>query len=148
MPNPTDLADGPRIRVLVVDDNQAFLRIAVDFFQRYRELLVVGAVYGGKEALAQACDLHPQVILIDLDMPGLSGLETIRGLRALMPHVGIIAMSLLNTSGYRQAALATGADGFVSKRNLSTDLLPAIRRVARTVLPGQELTELETVSMK
>lgn len=53
-------------------------------------MAVVGVAHGGEEALAQAQDLRPDVILIDLNMPGLSGLETIRRLRAMLPQVGII----------------------------------------------------------
>jgi len=69
-------------------------------------------------------------------MPGLSGLETIPRLRAMLPEVSIIALTLLDAKVYRQAALAAGADDFVPKANLSTDLLPAIRRVAKTDQPG------------
>jgi len=71
-------------------------------------------------------------------MPGLSGLETIPLLRAMLPEASIIALTLLDAKVYRQATLAAGADDFVLKANLSTDLLPAIRRVAKTGQPEQE----------
>jgi DNA-binding NarL/FixJ family response regulator len=140
MSNPTDLEKGPKIRVLLVDDHEPFLRVATDFLQRQHELVVVGALRGGEEALAQAQDLRPQVILIDLNMPGLNGLETIPRLRAMLPEAGIIALTLLDINIYRQPALAAGADDFVSKANLTADLLPAIRRVAQTIPPGREPT--------
>jgi len=117
-----------KIRVLLVDDNKAFLRAATDFLQRHHELIVVGAICGGEEALAQAHDLRPQVILIGLDM---TGLETIPCLRNMLPGVGIIALTLLEGNAYRQAALAAGADDLVRKAELITDLLPAIRRVTQ-----------------
>ena len=130
MSNPTDLKEASKIRVFLVDDHEAFLRIATEFLQRHHdELTVVGAARGGAEALTQAQDLQPQVILVDLNMPGLSGLETIPRLRAMLPEARIIALTLLDAKVYRQAALAAGADDFVPKSNLSTDLLPAIRRV-------------------
>ena len=138
MSNPTDLEEGPKISVLLVDDHETFLRVATEFLQRHDELTLVGAARGGKEALAQAQDLRPQVILVDLNMPGLSGLETIPLLRAMLPEAGIIALTLLDAKVYRQAALAAGADDFVPKANLSTELLPAIRRVAQTGQPQQE----------
>ncbi|MGA9351022.1 MAG: response regulator transcription factor, partial [Anaerolineae bacterium] len=81
MSNPTDLEAGSKIRVLLVDDHEPFLRVAADFLQRQHELVVVGALRGGEEALAQAQELRPQVILIDLNMPGLNGLRTIPRLR-------------------------------------------------------------------
>jgi DNA-binding NarL/FixJ family response regulator len=125
-PNRADLKDSLKIRVLVVDDNEAFRHVATDFLQRHHELLVVGAICGGEQALAQAQDLQPQVILIGLDKPGL---ETISRLRNMMPGVGIIALTLLEGNTYRQAALAAGADELVRKAELTTELLPAIRRV-------------------
>ncbi len=135
MSNPTDLEEDVRIRVFLVDDHEPFLRAATDFLQRHHELASVGAVRGGEEAVAQAQDLRPQVILVDLNMPGLSGLETISCLRVMLPEVGIIALTLLATNAYRRATLAAGADDFVSKANLIIDLLPAIRRVVQAVRP-------------
>jgi DNA-binding NarL/FixJ family response regulator len=121
------------VSVLLVDDNPTFLRIATRFLQEhYRdEVVVVGTAGGGQEALIKARDLRPQVILLDLAMPDLPGLEAIPRLRAALPEMGIIALTVHNSNGYRQAALAAGADEFVSKANLSTDLLPAIRRVMK-----------------
>jgi DNA-binding NarL/FixJ family response regulator len=72
--------------------------------------------------------------VIDLAMPSLSGLETIPRLRAVLPEVGIIALTVLDTNGYREAALAAGANDFVAKASLDTDLLLAIRRVAQAGL--------------
>jgi DNA-binding NarL/FixJ family response regulator len=128
MPNRADLRDSPKIRVLVVDDNEAFLRVATDFLRRHHELTIVGAICGGEEALAQAQDLGPQVILIGLDKPGL---ETISRLRNILPGVGIIALTLLEGNAYRQAAMAAGADDLVPKAELTAELLPAIRRVVQ-----------------
>jgi DNA-binding NarL/FixJ family response regulator len=119
------------ISVLLVDDNPAFLRIATRFLEEHEDVVVVGAAGGGEEALALAEDLQPDIVLIDLAMPGLSGLETIPHLRAVLPGVGIIALTMLDTNSYWQAALAAGADDFVPKASLDRDLLPAMRRVAQ-----------------
>ncbi len=132
MSEATDREESLKIRILLVDDNQIFRRVATDFLQRHRELVVVSAVCGGEEALAQAQRLQPQVILIDLDTPGLSGMTTIPRLRTMFSGVSIIALTLLTGQIYRQAALAAGADDFVAKAALITDLLPAIRRVTQT----------------
>ena len=126
MPNRADLKDSLSIRVLALDDNEAFLRVATDFLQRHDELIVVGAICEGEEALAKAQDLGPQVILIGLDKPGL---EILPRLRNMLPGVGIIALTLLEGNAYRQAAMAAGADELVRKAELTTELLPAIRRV-------------------
>jgi DNA-binding NarL/FixJ family response regulator len=117
-----------KIRVLLVDDNKAFLRVAADFLQRQNELILVGAICRGEEALAQAQNLGSHVVLIDLDKPGL---ETISRLRQSLPNVGIVALSLMEGNVYRQAALAAGADDVVLKAELIVDLLPAIRHVTQ-----------------
>ena len=120
------------ISVLLVDDNPAFLRIVTRFLQEHDDIVIVGAADGGEEALALAQDLQPDIVLIDLAMPGLSGLETIPRLRAVLPEVGIIALTVLDINSYWQAALAAGASDFVPKARLNTELLPAIRRVAQS----------------
>ena len=119
------------IRVLFVDNYPIFLRAATDFLEQYDELVVVGTASSGEEAIAQAEELRPQVILIDLRLPGMSGLEAIPRLRAMLPEAGIIAMNLYDVDVYREAALAAGADEFLVKKALVTELLPAIRRVVK-----------------
>lgn len=119
------------ISVLLVDDNPVFLRIATRFLQEHEDVVVVGAAGGGEEALALVQELQPDIVVIDLAMPGLSGLATIPLLRVVLPEVGLIALTVLDTNSYRQAALAAGANDFVPKASLDTDLLLAIRRVAQ-----------------
>ena len=129
MPHLSSLKDNPRIRVLLVDDNTDFLKAAVDFLRRRQELVLVGATDGGEQALAQAPILRPHVILIDLEMPGLADSKTIPLLRSILPGVGIVALTLLDSRPYRKAALDAGAHAVVSKARLVSDLLPAIQRL-------------------
>ena len=119
------------ISLLLVDDSPTFLRLVSRFLseQYPDEVVIAGLAEGGEAGLAQAQALRPDIVLIDLVMPGLPGLKAIPRLRAALPKVGIIALTLMEPNGYRQAALAGGADEFVSKATLATDLLPAIRRV-------------------
>jgi DNA-binding NarL/FixJ family response regulator len=124
---PIDPAQTDKIRVLLVAANHAFLHITTRFLKRYDELVVVDAVDNGEDALAQAQDLRPHVVVFDMDVSGQAGLETIHCLRTMLPEVGIVAMSLVDTQGYHQAAWAAGANGFVAKVALSRDLLPAIQ---------------------
>jgi len=117
------------ISVLLVDDNPTFLRIVGRYLQAEDDVAVVGSAEGGDEALALVHTLKPDVVLTDLAMPKVSGMETILRMRAAWPKMGIIALTLLDTTGYRQAALTAGADDFVAKDALNTDLMPTIRRV-------------------
>lgn len=121
------------IPVLLVDDNPAFLRMATRFLQEHcgSVVVVAGVAGGGEEALVKAQDLRPEVVLLDLAMPDLPGLEVIPRLRAALPEVGIVVLTLLDVAAYRQAALEAGADGFVSKATLGTNLLPAIQQAVQ-----------------
>lgn len=122
------------ISVLYVDDHHLFLRLATRFLQEQGdgEITLAGVAHNGYEALSQAQALRPHVILLDLAMPGLSGLEVIPRLQAILPEVAIIVVTGHKAEWYREVALAAGADDFVAKASLTTDLLPAIRQLART----------------
>jgi two-component system, NarL family, invasion response regulator UvrY len=118
------------IRVLLADGNPTFLHIAADVFRLYPELALVGTASTPSQTLALAQELCPQVILIDLNLPGLLNSKLIARLRHLLPQVGIIALNLLDAKGiYYQMALDIGADDLVDKGALVTNLLPAIQRV-------------------
>jgi two-component system nitrate/nitrite response regulator NarL len=121
------------VSVLLVDDNPTFLRTATFFLEQSGEMIVVGAVTDGQEALDRVHDLDPDVVLLDLVMPGMTGWQIIARLRAERPEIGIIAMSVWEIDSYREAALEAGADEFVSKAVISTELLPAIWRVLQVV---------------
>jgi two-component system response regulator DesR len=136
MQNPTDLEQERETRILFIAGNPTFRPVVTRFLKRYDELNLVGTV--SEKVLAQAQALRPQVILLDLDTSDRTGLETIATLRTSLPHVGIIALSLLDAEGCRQAVLAAGADDLVLKSNLRADLLPAIHRAALDGRHGPE----------
>jgi DNA-binding NarL/FixJ family response regulator len=118
--------------VLLVDQNLTFLRFAMRFLNLHDDIVVVGAVSEGEQALAQVRNLEPDVVLIDVAMPNLlGGFRFIPRLRAALPGVGIIALTLIGTDGYRQAVLEAGVDDFVPKAAMGSDLLLAIRRVGQ-----------------
>ncbi len=120
-----------KVSVLLVDDEATFLRIETLFLEtHYRnEMNIVGTASSGEECLVKAQLLAPEVILIDLNMPGLTGLQTIPLLRIMFPETGIIALTLNDGESARRAVLAAGGNELVSKAGMSTDLMPAIRRV-------------------
>ena len=116
---------------MFADDNPVFREIAVRYLQQYDELLVVGVAHGGEDALRQAQALRPQVVVIDMSMPDLPALELLPRLHMLMPGVGTIMLTQHSSQGYRGAALAAGADEFVHKSAMKSEVLPSIWRVAR-----------------
>jgi CheY-like chemotaxis protein len=120
------------ISVLLVDDSLTFLRATTQFLEAHDDIIVVGTAADGEEALTLAEKLRPQVILTDLAMPCLPGLQAIPRLRAMLPEAGIIALTVMNTNSFQQAALAAGADVFIPKASMRTDLIPSIRQLAGT----------------
>jgi CheY-like chemotaxis protein len=119
-----------QISIMLIDDNPGFLRATTQFLEAQKDMTVIGAVEGGAEALEKAQQLKPQVILVDLAMPGMPGLEAIPRLRQMLPNVGIIALTVMNTNSFRKAALDAGADHFIPKPAMRTSLLPTIRKIA------------------
>jgi two-component system NarL family response regulator len=118
-------------KVLLIDDNPTFLRMLTRFLadQDGEGIRVVGAVIGGRDAVAQTERLQPDVILLDLEMPDIPGVDLLPRLRASVPDARLIALTLMDPASFRATALAAGADAFVSKASLEHDLLPAIQGV-------------------
>ncbi len=120
------------LSVLLVDDNPHFLRILDRFLEIHGAgaVQVVGTVMAGRDAVAEAARLRPDVVLVDLTMPEVPGLTLLPQLRRTLADAILIALSLRDPAEYRAAAVAAGADAFVSKTRLECDLLPAIQRLA------------------
>jgi DNA-binding NarL/FixJ family response regulator len=117
------------ISILLVDDNESFLRAEERFLRQKEGVSIVGQASNGGEALNMVKDLEPRVVLLDIAMPEVTGIDLIPELRDAHPSVGIIALTVMDTESYREAALAAGADAFLSKSALFTDLLPTIHYV-------------------
>ncbi len=119
------------IPVMLVDDNPTFLKITREFLDSNPDIKVIGTANGGEEALTKIEGVSPQIVLVDLAMPGISGTDTIALLRLKRRDLRIIALTVMNTYSFRQAALEAGADVFIPKANMRTELLPALRSLAR-----------------
>ena len=118
------------ISTLIVDSNAMFLHLITLFLERHEALTVAGTIFRDDGILEQAQKLQPDVILFSLSLPSGSDLETIHRLHDTLPQTGIVALATLATENYRQAASDAGADEFIAKSALFSDLIPAIKRVA------------------
>ncbi|MGC8787364.1 MAG: response regulator [Anaerolineae bacterium] len=118
------------IRIVLIDDSTTFLAIASRFLSKHEDLKVVGAVSEGRLAVEASTALQPDIVLVDLAMPDMSGMEVISLLRQAMPNVGIIALTFLEEEKYHDAVLSIGADAFVAKEDLTLKLVPTILNVA------------------
>lgn len=120
-----------QITVLLVDDHLTFLQITMNFLGKEKDIVVVGTAAEGLEAIELAQELRPEIVVLDMALPDMSGLDVIPRLRQAMPELGIIALTGIGMEGYRKLALRVGADEFVEKADVNAELLPAIRRVSQ-----------------
>jgi DNA-binding NarL/FixJ family response regulator len=113
-----------RPRVLLADDHPAMLALTADALAG--ECLVVGSVGDGCELLAEAERLHPDVVVLDITMPRLDGIEAARQLRSSHQPARLVFLTVHEDPDFVQAALDAGGIGYVVKTRLASDLLTAI----------------------
>jgi two-component system, NarL family, response regulator NreC len=131
-----------RIRVLLADDHailRAGLRMLLD---AQPDMAVVAEAADGEEAIRRAGDSRPDVAVVDLTMPGLSGVETLERLRREVPATRLLVLTMHDDPAYARLALAAGASGHVIKDAESAELLAGIRAVHRGRTFVQAGTEL------
>ena len=116
------------IRVLIVDDDSKFREVIRELLAMESDMEVIGEAGNGLVAIQQAKELKPDLILMDVRMPGVSGLEVTRRLTEEMPGIKIIILTLYDLIEYREAALANGAVGYVIKKSMLEDLVSEIKR--------------------
>jgi two-component system response regulator NreC len=120
-----------RIRLLLADDH-AILRAGLRMLlEAQPDMMVVAEAADGEEAVRRAHATHPDVAVIDLTMPGLSGVETLQRLRRELPATRLLVLTMHDDPAYARVAQAAGATGHVIKDAESGDLLAAIRAVHR-----------------
>jgi len=115
----------PRIKILLADDHTLFCNLLRELLEPQYE--VVGSVSDGRELLKAAHSLRPDVVLVDIGMPLLNGLDAGRQLKKAFPRVKLIYLTMNNNVEYARAALEAGASAFVLKNAESAHLLRAIR---------------------
>ena len=119
------------VRVLIVDDHFVVRKGVLALLGDATDILVAGEAADGHQAVAEARRLAPQVILMDLKLPGLDGVEATRAILAERPETGIIILTGIDVGEEVVAAVKTGALGYLAKTSPREDFLEAIRCVAR-----------------
>jgi len=114
-----------RIRVLVADDHEAFLAATARLLEA--EYDVVKTVGDGQALIDEAARLGPEVLVLDISMPVLNGIEAARQLKAAGSRAKVVFLTVHEHPDYVRAALAAGAQGYVVKCRLASDLLLALR---------------------
>jgi len=119
------------IRVLLADDHILLRAGLRALLQAGSQLEVVGEASDGNEALRMAQQLRPDVVIMDVSMPGCGGIEATRLLTQTVPGVHVLILTLHEDSSLLQEALRVGASGYILKRALESELVNAINAVAR-----------------
>jgi DNA-binding NarL/FixJ family response regulator len=120
------------VRVLVVDDFAPWRHSLRSILQRHAELQVVGEVADGLEAVLKVRELKPDLILLDIGLPNLNGIEAAKRIGQLVPGTKILFLTLNSDADVVRAALDTGAKGYVLKADAGSELWPAIEAALRS----------------
>jgi DNA-binding NarL/FixJ family response regulator len=126
-----DYMPAPAIRVLVVEDSEPFRKFICSTLGKRPELQIVGEVSDGLEAVQKAEELQPNLILLDIGLPTLGGIEAARRIRERSPQTRILFVSQNTSVHVVRGALAEGAKGYIAKTDARRELLTAVDAVLR-----------------
>lgn len=124
-------APSKEIKVMIVDDHSLFREGLISLIERENDITVVGESESAEECMKTFEELDPSVVVMDIRMQGMSGIEACRALKAMNPSVKVIMLSMYDNYQYVDKALQLGADGYLLKKVVSSDLVDAIRKVAQ-----------------
>ena len=130
------------IRILVVDDHEVIRRVICSLLSSDPTLDVVCQTADGEQAVLKARELQPDLVLLDISLPGMSGIEAAKRIRSSSPNSHIIFLSQHDSLQVVESAMRMGGHGYVAKTDAGSELLMAIR----TVSAGQEFVSQRIVS--
>ena len=140
-----------KIRVLVVDDHTMFREGIRSLLQGYDDVDVVGEATQGREAIEKVRQLAPQVVLMDIAMPVMGGLEATRRIQKESPDTRVLVLTQYEDSEYILSMLRAGAKGYISKTAAASELVSAIRTIHRGesfLYPSATTTLIEEYLMR
>jgi DNA-binding NarL/FixJ family response regulator len=117
------------LRALVVEDHRAFLSYILSALRKHPDVEIVGEVQSGLEAVERAAALQPDLIILDIGLPGLNGIEAARRIRTIAADARIVFLSQESSSDIVHEAFQLGAWGYVLKASVARDLTIALRAV-------------------
>lgn len=120
-----------RVKVLIVDDHPVFRRGLREIIEEHRVFQIVGEASDGQSALRLTADLKPDVVVLDIDMPRLSGLDMARTLQKQQSPVQIVFLTMYKDEDLFNAVMDTGVKAYVLKENAADDIIDAMQRVVR-----------------
>ncbi|MBU6469504.1 MAG: response regulator transcription factor [Gammaproteobacteria bacterium] len=123
------------MRVILIDDNVLFLETLGAELAHNPAVEVVGRATGGVEGLKLARELEPDVVISDLAMPCMNGLDLTHSLKRLPSPPRVVMMSMFDEPEYREGALLVGVDAYIAKHDVHSELLPLLRRLNEEIAP-------------
>jgi len=120
-----------KTRILIADDHALMREGIIAFLKFYDDIEIVGEASNGLEAIEKAVKLKPDVILMDVSMPGLGGIEATLEIKNRMPGMKILILTQYSDKEYVSRLLKAGVSGYILKQAVGTDLISAIRAVAK-----------------
>ena len=129
------------VRILVADDHKIVREGLIALLQQQPHMQVVGEAEDGRQAVQLATELHPEVVIIDIGMPDLNGIEATRQIVAELPGIKVIALSMHSDKRFVKGMLKAGAAGYLLKYCASEELISAIQMVmANRVYLSHDIT--------
>ena len=120
-----------QIRLLLADDHAVVRSGLRMLLQAQPDMIIVGEAETGQEAIHRVAELSPDVVLMDIEMPGMNGIEATRRIKANAPAAAVLALTMYEDDQYFFEMLRAGASGYVPKRAAPDELVSAIRAVSR-----------------
>ena len=118
------------ITLLLVDDHPIVRKGTREMLEPHKDLKILGEASDGAEAVQKSLELQPDVILMDVSMPGMNGIEATQKIKAIQPKTAILVLTSYDDDAYVFALLEAGAAGYILKNAKDEDLVQAIRAVA------------------
>jgi DNA-binding NarL/FixJ family response regulator len=120
---------GLKLRVLVVDDNESIRRSICQILRSQADIEIVCEAVDGADAIQKIRQHQPDVVLLDITMPAMNGLEVAEIVKTESPSVQVLIVSQHDSRGFQWGALAAGVSGYINKSDVGRDLIPELRRI-------------------
>lgn len=117
-----------KLRILVVDDSDSMRKLVLRYLARNENVTIVGEACNGNEAIVKVEECKPDIVLLDMSLPGMSGIEITRKIKSIMPNIRIYIFSAYEVNEFRELELDSPADGFIQKSYLKSELTDMIKK--------------------
>jgi DNA-binding NarL/FixJ family response regulator len=123
------MAESKPIRIIIADDHKLFRSGIISLLEDVEEILIVSEVESGEDLIEEYSEINPDLILVDISMPGINGIEAVKTIKRTYEDVKALMLSMYDSDEYVFYALKSGAKGLLSKNTMKGELIHAIKSV-------------------